>query len=323
MENKPTQRSDRLPLNDQLLTATPAAAPESMSHGIKVIQPLSSSLAPATMTPPSPPPAPLAPIPGPVSVVSPSVAPASDLPFNPPASHPDMSSIYPQPNYGLEAPPNNYQRTDPRQPKDEKYELLGYDSGSAVGASIFWQQFLAGIVLSLLLYGIARSGLLDSHIGLFGGILLGYRLFEIVVLAYIPYAILKAKNVADPVWLTLFGAAMQLSFVGILFLITDQLILHTLLSRVLTASIAHGSSGGYLALAGIINIATFVASYFLTKRAWGYAFVWFDKMKNKIGVRVIAVAIIALLVAGLAYHYLAAETTSAVTRTRQTTINTQ
>src|SRR6202000_2043196 len=58
---------------------------------------------------------------------------------------------------------------------------------------------------------------------------------------------------------------------------------------------------------GIIEIAIgigfLVASYFLTKLAWGIAFSLVGKFKNKVLVRVVGTGLIAIFIAGIAYHF--------------------
>lgn len=87
------------------------------------------------------------------------------------------------------------------------------------------------------------------------------------------------------------------------------LIIRSVINHGVPSSLSHIGGAGLGGIAIVVYIGFFVASYFLTKLSWGIAFSLFGKIKNKTVIKAIGIVAIAIIVGGLAYHYLTLKST--------------
>ncbi|HEY1645974.1 MAG TPA: hypothetical protein VGF75_06460 [Candidatus Saccharimonadales bacterium] len=288
------------PANPPQQPQTPAPLPRS---GMKVIQPISSDLTAASVAQPQSQPT-TSPTPSqePTQPPTGNADPSPNPPFNTPPPRPAPSSVYPEATQGMSA--SSYQTPSPADNKKDTNETYNFSNGYSIGGSIFWFQLLAGIVLGLILFGIDSSVLKTASIAVIGIVSLLYYLVEFFVVAYIPYNTLKSNNVDEPFWLTTFGVAVQAIIIATLFELVISLIIRSVINHGVSSSLAHIGGAGLGGIAIVVYIGFFIASYFLTKLSWGIAFSLFGKIKNKTIVKAIGIGVIAIIVGGIAYHYL-------------------
>ena len=307
MDNNPAP--DSLPAADTQSSGDPNQSPPpgapARSGGMRVLQPTSDTLSPESpQQQPSPQPAP-DPVPP---------APASPEPSAPPPQ-PPAHSIYPEATHGINADAHQPTPSAPIDTKNES-ESLGFSDGYSLGGTIFLYQLIAVIVFSLVFYGIA-SVLLKTA-GTSASTLVGilHYVGEYLILIYIPYSVLKSNAIEEPFWRSLFGAATQ-SVVDSIALFTGAI---TLLAFFVQASAVHvigsassntGTSGFGVETLVVLGIFLIIA-YFFTKLSWGVAFFLFGKIKNKIAIKAIGLTIIAVMIGGIAYHYITLSNTRGI-----------
>jgi hypothetical protein len=282
---------------------TPPSSP-SFGGGMKIIQPLNPDIKPENPTP-QPPAQPVAPAPD-SNYPQGETANASTQPLGAATQQPqpvaNSSSIYPEATHGLSA--NSYQTLSPADSKKDTPEATTFDGGYSIGGSIFWNQLIAGIVFGVIFYGITVSVLKSANTSLINIVGLLHYVIEYLILIYIPYRILKSNAEQEPLWLTLFGVATQSVIVATAFELVSLVIIKAVLNHGVSSSLSHIGSGGLGALAIVVYIGFFVASYFLTKLSWGIAFSLFGKIKNMMIIKAIGIGVIAVIVGGIGYHYL-------------------
>ena len=291
-------------------TPPPSQSGTSFGSSMNIIQPLSNDLTTEDATPKVPA--------QPTQVMQTTPLRPTDttpIPAVPQTTRPDTSSIYPDATKGIGT--NNYSTPSPDDNnKKDNSESNIFSAGYSIGGSIFWQQLIAGIVLGLILFGIDASVLKSANISVIATVSLLYYLVEFFVVAYIPYNTLKSNNVDEPVWLTVFGVATQAVIIGVLFELVDILIIHAITSHAASSAAIHIGGSGLVGGAIIVYIVFLIACYFLTKLSWGLAFSLFGKITNKTIVKTIGVCIIAVIVGGIAYHYLTLHRNSGVGSTQ-------
>jgi hypothetical protein len=280
------------------LTDQPPASSAPASGGMKVIQPLSPNLEVSSPAPISAPvqAVPITSVPAPVqtAAVEPTTQPLPAVP--------NISSIYPEATRGINAATN--QVPGPVDNANADVQANTFSEGYAIGGTIFWYQVLAGIVFGLLFYGLTLSVLKTTSTSIAAIIGLFHYVIEYLLLLYIPYSVLKSNASKEPFWLSLFGVASQTTIVTLLFGFLDILIIRTVIDHGVTSSITNTNKSGLAAGVIIVYICFIVASYFLTKLSWGIAFSLFSKITNKIVTKAIGIAVIAIIVGGVGYHYL-------------------
>jgi hypothetical protein len=297
MDNK-----DQTPEVQQPQNPTPPSpvAPMGLSHS-KVIQPSEALIKEMASRPVS---AERVPVPN----VSATQTPP---PSSPPAEQPpatrvpiDTSSIYPAGDYSHQ--PSNSGSIGNNKDKAESFT---FSNGYAIGGSIFWTQLVAGLVFGLILWGINASVLKTADISVIAIVSMLYYLVEFFVVAYIPYDTLKSNNIEEPFWLTVFGIATQSIIIASVFEIIRVVIINMILNQGGAASLLNlGRSVGGAGIGAtiiVVYIGFFIVSYFLTKLSWGITFLLFGKIKSKLIVKAIGLGIIAFIVGGIAYHYVA------------------
>jgi len=303
MNNETPQPNNVPPANSQEpvnQTPTPAVG---FGGGMKVIQPLDPNLKVDT-TPTQPPtlPAPATPAnPPQAQTINTGIQPI-DATTQPTQQRVNPSSIYPEATQGMTA--TRYQTSSPTDNKKETNESYSFSNGYSIGGSIFWLQLLAVIVLGLILFGIDYFVLKAATVTVIAIVSLLYYLVEFFVVAYIPYNTLKSNNIEEPFWLTTFGVATQSIVVATLFELVISLLIRSVINHGVSSSLAHIGGAGLGAIAIIVYIGFFIASYFLTKLSWGVAFNIFAKITNKVAVKAIGIGVIAIIVGGIGYHYL-------------------
>ena len=276
----------------------------SFGGGMKVIQPLNPDIKPENPTP-QPPAQPIAPTPAtnyPQGETANATAQPIDAATQQPQTVANPSSVYPEATHGLSA--NSYQIPNPADSKKDTLEAITFDGGYSVGGSIFWNQLIAGIVFGVIFYGLTVSVLKTSSTSLATIVGLLYYVIEYLILIYIPYRILKSNAEQEPLWLTLFGVAAQSVIVVAAFELVSLIIIKAVLNHGVSSSLSHVGGTGLGAIAIVVYIGFFIASYFLTKLSWGIAFSLFGKIKNKMIVKAIGIGVIAIIVGGIGYHYL-------------------
>jgi hypothetical protein len=217
-------------------------------------------------------------------------------------TRPDTNSIYPEATKGVSA--NSHSIPSPDYNKKDTVNSYNFSNGYSIGGSIFWLQLIAGIVLGLILFGIDASVLKTATISVIAIVSLLYYLVEFFVVAYIPYNTLKSNNIEEPIWLTVFGVATQAVIIGVLFELVDILIIHAITSHAAASAAVHIGGTGLVGGAIVVYIVFLIACYFLTKLSWGIAFSVFGKITNKAVIKAVGLCIIAVIVGGIAYHYL-------------------
>ena len=303
MDNETPQPNNVPPANSQEpvnQTPTPAAG---FGKGMRIIQPLDPNLK-VDNTPSQPPaqPATVPPANTPQSQTTNTDIQPADATTQPPQPRANPNSIYPEATQGMSA--TSYQTPSPADNKKDTNESYNFNNGYSIGGSIFWSQLIAGIVLGLILFGIDSSVLKTATLSVIGIVSLLYYLVEFFVVAYIPYNTLKSSNIEEPLWLTTFGVAVQSIIIATLFELVISLIIRSVINHGVPSSLAHIGGAGLGGIAIVVYIGFFIASYFLTKLSWGIAFSLFGKIKNKTIVKAIGIGVIAIIVGGIAYHYL-------------------
>lgn len=293
MDNRAPQQGNPQPQNGQ-----PLAQPSSgFGSGMKVIQPLTPDLRPEESPAPQ---APTQPAPNPTAASQLTPAQATNATSAP--QKPSTSSIYPDATKGVGA--NNFSIPNPADNAKGTAEATTFDKGYSIGSTIFWYQLIAAIVFGLIFYGLTTSVLKTSSASLAAIVGLLHYVFEYLVLLYLPYSVLKSNEVEEPFWLTLFGMASQTVIVVAVFELVNLIIVKAIISNGVTSSITHVGGSGLAATAIIVYVGFLIASYFLTKLSWGVAFSLFGKITNKVVVKAVGVGVIAIILGGIAYHYL-------------------
>jgi len=298
MENEKPQQSDKTNNNQvEPVNKTSAAPSLGISGGMKVIQPLDRNLKVEPM--------PIKPTPSTTSSIDETNTKAEQptdsnlhsekVPLNP-------SSIYPDATEGITAA--SYQIPVPGEDKIEKIENYTFQRGSKIGVSIFWTQLIVGFVLGIILLIINLVVLNTKNTSLIAIVLLVYFLLSFFIVAYIPYYTLKNNYIEDTFWLTIFGIAIQLFIVTIFYFVLVEVLIRLVINHSASSSVAHVGSAGVGAFAIIIYILSFVLDYFLIKTTWGLAFLFFGKINNKIIIKAIGIAIIALFISSISYHFI-------------------
>ncbi len=274
---------------DQSPTANPSAGADPSTvvpvrtGGMKVIKPTSDTLSPES--------------PLPQTTAPPAAVPA---PTTPPVA---PSSIYPEATHGINAEAHQpLASTDNKKDIPESFGLLSFSSGYAAGGTIFFLQLLAAIVLGFILSAITSSFLKTTNLSTYEIVSLVYRVFELFILIYIPYNILKSGSVEDPFWVSVFGGAIQSAVFSIVFGILAFLLLFTLFAHDTFTTLLSG--GNKVTTTVLLYGGFLIIAYFLTKLAYGLAFMLCGKIKNPLVIKVIGLTIIALVVGAIAQHYL-------------------
>lgn len=186
MDNETPQQNDQSP--------SPAPDSSGFGNGMRVIQPTDPNLKVDT-TPTQQPnqPAPANPQQGKTSDTGIKL---SDATIQPPQPKANPSSVYPEATKGVGA--TNYQPPSPANNKKDTNRSYNFSNGYSIGGSIFWFQFMAAIVLGLILFGIDASVLKTTSVTVIAIVSLLYYLVEFFVIAYIPYNTLKSNNIEEP-----------------------------------------------------------------------------------------------------------------------------
>jgi len=293
---KPTESASN---NQVEPVGQPVAPAAGFSSGMRVIQPLDPNLK-VDNTPPQPPAQPASISPQ-GQTLNPAAAQSTDT-TQPPQPIANSSSIYPEATQGVSA--TSYQTPNPTNDKKDTSEATTFSDGYSIGGTIFWYQLIAGIVFGLIFYGLTVSVLKTTSTSLISIVGLLHYVIEYLVLIYVPYSVLKSNAVEEPFWLTLFGVAAQSVIVAAAFELVDLIIVKSIINHGVSSSLTHIGGSGLAATAIIVYIGFLIASYFLTKLSWGVAFSLFGKITNKVVVKAVGVAVIAIIVGGIAYHYL-------------------
>jgi hypothetical protein len=225
--------------------------------------------------------------------------PATDLPFNVPTHKVNLSAVYPEPVDNTSLPLSRV--PVPTDPDIEVHKSLAFSNGYALGGTIFGMQLIAGIVLSIMLFTVDAVIPKAGSNMLLGSIALICSALELVVLTYIPYSILKSNDLIDPLWLTLCGVLAQFVIVGVLFELVVEFIFRSLILHSDQSVMAHIGAAGFSMVWIVVFVAFLVAIYFLTKVPWGSAFSVFEKITDKMIIKVVYVAAVAVMFGGIAY----------------------
>ncbi len=175
----------------------------------------------------------------------------------------------------------------------ESPSAITFANGFDIGATIFWFQVIAGILLYLATLALTFFLLDHTHS------LVIDRIASLIVFAtgllvaiYIPYSVIKSNNIVKPIWLTAFGVPLGAILDLILFFVFETLFYHLLLERVSFVSL-HPS-----VTSAVIGIALLVASYYVMKLTYGITFRVYQRINNADKFRVISIAMIAIIIVG-------------------------
>ena len=188
---------------------------------------------------------------------------------------------------------------------NNKTKLLSFSDGYSVGGTIFWYQLIATIVFGIIMYGITTSVLKTRSYSL--SILVGLIAYTIqyLILIYIPFSVVRSEAVEEPIWLSLFGVAAQSVIIAATFALVDILVVRTIINHGSSYAFPHIGSSGVAAIGVFVWIGLLIASYFLTRLAWGTAYALYSKL-SKVVVKTIGIIVIAIFIGGIVRHYLAA-----------------
>jgi len=150
-----------------------------------------------------------------------------------------------------------------------------YDNGFIVGGTIFWQQLIVGIFVGAI--GAVVFKLHTSQL-----VYAGLSVAGLLAALYVSYRVLKSEHIKDPIWMSFIGFALQI--------IISYFVLG-IAAKIVIPILAHVFVYGVI----LVYIAYFVASYYIAKYTWAISFSTFGKMKNRMVVQVLGVALMALI----------------------------
>lgn len=212
----------------------------------------------------------------------------TNAPLLRPAQH-NPSSIYPEATRGINGNSAGYPPPAPANEVEDTPETYKFEEGFEIGKTVFIYQLVAGLVIGLLSSHITQTFL---HIPFVLAII--YIAEFLITLVYLTYRVLRSEAIKEPLWITLIGTAAQTLFLAMGYA------LMTLLLKM------KGSLGIYEI---VFVIGFLVASYFLTKLAWGVAFSLVGRVKNNVIIKVIGIGLITLFIGSIVYHFVTQPTT--------------
>jgi hypothetical protein len=219
------------------------------------------------------------------------VAPATPA-AAPQPTRPDPSSIYPEATKGINSNATSLSTSTNADDVRNAEIASAFDEGYETGRTIFFYELIVGLVLEFL----SNRVELTFHTPLVLAVL---YVVDYLILLYLPYRVLRAEGVEEPLWVTLIGTAIQT------VVMAAGLVLLAVVSKAM---------GGLSILGAAIGVIAFiVVSYYLTKLSWGMAFSFVSRIKNKALVRVIGIVLAIVFMGVIAYHFALQHTTGANT----------
>lgn len=225
-----------------------------------------------------------------------------------PAAKLDRASIYPTADHIQPLSAEDKSKKE----AEESASLLTFPNGYSTGGTIFWYQFLAGIVVGIIFYILT---IIISHtkssIAITALSLIDYGI-DLLVVTYVSYSVLKSKNLLSPFWLAISGIAALLTVSSAMVSLFVYVFLRLVLNRSYASFIAPSSlTSGLIIFLGI-GVAGIIFSYYMSKLIYGLVFMIYGKIKSQAVIKIVGICIIAIFIGVLAFRVISNHTTKTI-----------